>query len=331
MKKVRAIMSAVMVIIIIVCALMLAEKINLSKDDSPVTVTISEGASTNDIYKILKDEKLVKTKIGFFACLKTSKYNGKLRYGTFNLKRNMSINDIFKTLTTGGASVETFTLTVPEGFSAEKIAQRLSEMNICTSKEFLDALNDDYDYSFIKDIPKKNYKYKLQGFLYPSTYEFYTTATAHEIIDTLLAEFEKNYSSIKNNSGMSMFDTITLASLVEREAKLAEERPKIAGVIKNRLKINMLLQIDATVVYAVSDGLYDTDRVLYKDLETDSPYNTYKYTGLPAGPICSPGIKSIEAAINSENHNYLYYHTDETKKDGSHIFTENYSDHTNTQ
>ena len=331
MKKVRAIMSAVMVIIIIVCALMLAEKINFSKDDSPVTVTISEGASTNDIYKILKDEKLVKTKIGFLACLKTSKYNGKLRYGTFNLKRNMSINEIFKTLTTGGASVETFTLTVPEGFSAEKIAQRLSEMNICTSKEFLDALNDDYDYSFIKDIPKKNYKYKLQGFLYPSTYEFYTTATAHEIIDTLLAEFEKKYSGIKNNSGMSMFDTITLASLVEREAKLAEERPKIAGVIKNRLKINMLLQIDATVVYAISDGLYDTDRVLYKDLETDSPYNTYKYTGLPAGPICSPGIKSIEAAINSESHNYLYYHTDETKKDGSHIFTENYSDHTNTQ
>jgi UPF0755 protein len=91
----------------------------------------------------------------------------------------------------------------------------------------------------------------------------------------------------------------------------------------------MKLQIDATVVYAISDGLYDVERVLYKDLETSSLYNTYKHTGLPVGPIANPGIKSIKAALNPDNHNYLYYRTDESKNDGSHIFTENFDAHTN--
>ena len=90
------------------------------------------------------------------------------------------------------------------------------------------------------------------------------------------------------------------------------------------------MQIDASVVYAISNGMYDVERVFYKDLETSSPYNTYKYTGLPVGPICSPGIKSIKAALAPDSHNYLYYHTDTTKNDGSHIFTENFTEHQNT-
>ena len=90
----------------------------------------------------------------------------------------------------------------------------------------------------------------------------------------------------------------------------------------------MLLQIDASVVYALSDGLYDVDRVLYKDLEIDSPYNTYKYKGLPAGPICNPGLESIRAAMNPTQHKYLYYHTDTNKNDGSHIFSETFAQHT---
>ena len=90
----------------------------------------------------------------------------------------------------------------------------------------------------------------------------------------------------------------------------------------------MLLQIDASVVYAISDGMYDVERVLYKDLEVDSPYNTYRYTGLPVGAICNPGIKSIKAAITPQNHKYLFYHTDTDKNDGSHIFSETFSQHT---
>ena len=99
----------------------------------------------------------------------------------------------------------------------------------------------------------------------------------------------------------------------------------------NRLKIDMPLQACATVIYAKSNGAYDMDTVLYSDLEFPSPYNTYRNEGLPVGPICNPGIKAIEAAINPESHSYLYYHTDEKKKDGSHIFTETYGEHNLTQ
>ena len=105
------------------------------------------------------------------------------------------------------------------------------------------------------------------------------------------------------------------------------DRPKIAGVIENRLNTGMKLQIDATVVYAISDGMYDVNRVYYKDLEVDSPYNTYKYNGLPVGPIASPGLKSIEAALNPEKHDYFYYRTDSTKNDGSHVFSKDFEEH----
>ncbi|MBQ9972688.1 MAG: endolytic transglycosylase MltG, partial [Firmicutes bacterium] len=146
----------------------------------------------------------------------------------------------------------------------------------------------------------------------------------------LLAEFQAQYSKVVDMlpDGMTMSEAITIASLVEREAKLDSERDTISGVIQNRLDIDMILQIDASVVYAISDGLYDVERVLYKDLEVDSPYNTYKYKGLPVGPICNPGIESIRAAMNPEDHKYLYYHTDTEKNDGSHIFSETYSQHT---
>jgi len=166
--------------------------------------------------------------------------------------------------------------------------------------------------------------------LFPQTYEFLIGETPHNIINTLLGEFEKQYSKIGDINNIN-FDTITMASLVEREAKLDSERDIIAGVIKNRISSNMPLQIDASVVYFLSDGLYDIDRVLYKDLEKDSLYNTYKYRGYPVGPICNPGIKSLKAALMPKHHDYLYYHTDETKKDGSHIFTKNYNEHLNTQ
>ena len=149
-------------------------------------------------------------------------------------------------------------------------------------------------------------------------------------MEAVLCAFEKNVN-IPKDKELDYYELLTLASIVEREAKIDNERAKIAGVFMNRLKIDMPLQACATVIYAKSEGAYDMDVVLYTDLEVDSPYNTYKNSGLPAGPICNPGIKAIEATINPESHSYLYYHTDETKKDGSHIFTETYQEHSQTQ
>ena len=197
------------------------------------------------------------------------------------------------------------------------------EKNLCNADDFLNALSDNYDYSFIKDIPDVDYKYKLQGFLFPNTYTFSKDTTAHNIIDIMLGEFERQYNSIasENKTAHSMYEIITKASLIERESMIENERYLISGVIENRLEKDMPLQIDATVLYAITDGLYDANVVLY---------NTYKYYGLPVGPICNPGLSSIDAAMKPDSNNYLYYHTNEEKGDGSHIFTETLNEHNET-
>ncbi len=293
-----------------------------------VTVTIPEGASSMKIAEILKEEDIIESKYLFLARLKFSEYNGKLHYGTFTFDKSDSYIKIIKTLATGGAKKNTVTLTIPEGYSVERIKAKVVEMGFCSDSEFEEALKKDYDYPFLKSVPENSkVKYKLQGYLYPSTYEFYEDAKAEDIIKTMLDEFQKQ---TKDLGITDWHKTITLASLVEREAKLDKERELIAGVMVNRLNDNMILQIDATVVYAISDGMYDVERVFYKDLEVDSPYNTYKYEGLPAGAICSPSIESIKAAINPAKHKFFYYHTDTEKNDGSHIFTETYEEHTST-
>lgn len=297
-----------------------------SGDD--VTVQIPEGATSADIAKILKDKGLIKYETTFRLKVRLSEYNNKLRYGTFSLNTGMCMRDIITELGGGGTTGD-IVFTVPEGFSAENIAARAENLGVCSSEDLIKALGDSYKYSFIRQIPNETYKYKLQGFLFPSTYRFQKNTPAHDVVNTMLGEFEKQYKSVSDGSS-DIFAIVTLASLVEREARLDSERATIAGVIKNRLDKDMPLQIDATVVYAVTNGLYDKTSVTYSDLKINSPYNTYQHKGLPAGPICNPGIKSIKAALNPQEHDYLYYHTDETKKDGSHIFTQNYEQHTST-
>lgn len=299
-------------------------------DSGTVAITVKEGTSSAQIAQILKDEGIIRSKTWFMLRLSLSEYKGKLQYGTFKFDKNDSISEILEILATKGAKKNTVTLTIPEGYSVERIKARVTELGLCTDSEFEAALKKDYDYSFLKSVPdSKDIKYKLQGFLYPSTYEFYSDASAETVITTMLDEFEKQTSAL-GISDDKMFEIITKASMVEREAKINSERPVIAGVFQNRIKKDMRLQIDATVVYAISDGMYDVERVYYKDLNTDSKYNTYKYKGLPIGPICCPGISSIKAAVNPAQHNYLYYHTDTAKNDGSHIFTETYEEHTST-
>ena len=147
----------------------------------------------------------------------------------------------------------------------------------------------------------------------------------------MLNNFNTKWEQIskENKTGLTPYEIVTLASVVEREAKVDAEYAKISGVIYNRLDKKMKLQIDATVLYPLTKGKYkkyNKKRTLYKDLEVDSPYNTYKNQGLPAGPICNPGINALKAAVSPQKHSYLYYHTDKTGK-GTHIFSETFSQH----
>lgn len=303
-----------------------------SEEKKQVTVTIPEGSTLKDMAKALKKADVIDSEFVFKRKVAASGYDS-LQYGEFVLDTGMCVEDVVLILATQGAQKESFSFVVPEGYSVEQICAKAVENEICTEEEFYQVLdNEEFPYDFIKEIPEDaTYKHKLQGFLFPETYSFDEDTDAYILIDTMLAEFDKHYQNLKNiPTERSFYDIMTVAALVERESRLDEERPVIAGVIYNRIEEEMPLQIDASVVYACSDGLYDIEEVLYEHLEVDSPYNTYQNPGMPAGPICNPGIESIKGALLPERHDYFYYHTDEEKQDGSHIFTETFEEHTST-
>ena len=226
---------------------------------------------------------------------------------------------------------QTVTIMFPEGYSIDMMAKRLEDKKIFQADEFLAAVKktDLYKNKWIQDIPKvKGVKYRLEGFLYPDTYNIYKKSKPQDLVQKMLDNFEQKYNELeKSYKGKhSMYELASIASMIEREASVEEERPIIAGVIENRLAKKMKLQIDPTVLYSITDGMYDAKKVYYKDLKVDSPYNTYKNVGLPAGPICNPGYTAWEAAMNPEKHDYLYYRTDGSGKD-THVFTKTFEEH----
>lgn len=308
-----------------------------STQGEDVVVVIPEGAATKQIAQILKDNGLIQFPSAFVKRVKESEYRGVLQPGEFTLNTGMSTWEMIEIL----GKVEPTrtvmaTLTIPEGFSVEQIAARVDSEGLFTEEEFLDAVQENtYDYDFLDSIPEGiNVNYRLQGFLFPATYDIYEDTTAHDLVDMMLKKFDEVYTDSMQSQAEAMnytaFEVVNRAAIVEREAKLDEERPIIAGVINNRLEQGMMLQMCPTVLYPITEGLYDKSEVTYDDLEVESPYNTYKYTGLPVGPICNPGAVSLNAVLNPAEHNYLYYHVD-NEETGSHIFTETYEEHVVTQ
>lgn len=230
---------------------------------------------------------------------------------------------------------QTVTIMFPEGYSIDMMAKRLEEKKIFKAKEFLAAVKqtDQYRNQWIQDIPeKKGVKYRLEGFLYPDTYNIYKNAKPKDLIQKMLDNYEAKYNELKKSykGKHSMYELAVMASIIEREASVEKERPIVAGVIENRLKKKMKLQMCPTVLYVTTDGMYDATKVFYRDLKVDSLYNTYKNQGLPAGPICNAGNSALQAAMNPEKHDYLFYHTDGSGKD-THIFTKTYQEHEDTR
>ena len=191
------------------------------------------------------------------------------------------------------------TVMIPEGYSINMIAKRLEKQGVFKADEFIKAAKNTNQYKndFIKDIPsKKGTKYKLEGYLYPDTYKIYKSSKPEDLIQKMLDNFDKKYSALaKSYKGKrSMAEIMTIASMIEREASNMSERPMIAGVIENRLAAKMRLQIDPTVLYTTTNGLYNAKKVYYKDLKVKTVYNTYVMKGLPAGPICNPSDTAIK-------------------------------------
>lgn len=295
-----------------------------------VVVTIPKGSGTGVIADILKENGLIRSKGGFKKLAKDLRLESQLKAGDYELNRTMSAEEILKKIAAGDVYSSKIKVVIPEGYELKQIEAKLLELKLIDKDAFEDAVaNGDFDYAFLKGIP--NGSNRLEGFLFPATYQFEPGTSEKDILDKMLstfdAHFKPEYYKLAENAGMSVVEAVTLASIVEREAKLDSERPTIASVFLNRLNGGKRLESCATVQYALGER---KTKLYYKDLEVESPYNTYRHKGLPPGPIASPGAKSIEAALKPAQTDYLFFHTTD-KNDGSHIFTKTYQQHTQTQ
>ncbi len=325
------------IILIAIIALVISGKTYYTNSLKPVasgtdvitkTIEIPKGSNIKHISKILKDEKLIRNNDIFNLYCKLNKMDGKLKAGTYKISSNQSVSQIIEKLVSGKGEFDTVRFTIPEGYEIRQIIDKLEEQGLINRETFEKEIKEaNFDFSFIAD--NQSVGYKLEGYLYPDTYEIFKGDSERRIIEIMLQRFDKvfteEYKQRAKELNMSINDVITLASIIEREAKLDSDRKIISGVFYNRIKKQMMLQSCATVQYILKDR---KEVLLYKDLEVESPYNTYKHQGLPPGPIASPGLESIQAALYPEQTDYLYFVAD---KDGSHVFTKTYKDHLNAQ
>lgn len=272
-----------------------------------VEISVPKGATSKDIAKLLQEKELINNTLYFIAYSKLSGKGSKFQYGDYTLNTGMTEEEIAEILTTNGAKKETVQFTIPEGYTIQQIANKLQKENICRASDFMKAVNDvNYDYRFLENIPERSIK--LQGYLFPSTYQVYKDASAKDIVSIMLKQFDKvfkdEYYTRAEELGLTVDEIVTMASIIEEEVRVDKEREVVAGVIYNRLEIGMKLQMCSTVMYALDKR---RDRLLYDDLEVESPYNTYLYPSLPVGPISNPGERSIEAALYPMESEYLYF------------------------
>lgn len=280
-------------------------------------VEIPIGSSSTSIGKILEENKIIKDARVFKYYVKLKNETGFMA-GNYTLNSAMTIPEIINSLKTGKLQEElAFKLIIPEGKQLEQIASIIAEKTNRNADEVMKQLNDS---SFIKslmgkypdllteDILNKDIKYPLEGYLFPATYSFYKeNPTIEEIISPMLdktVDVLNEYRIAMEERGFSVHELLTMSSLIEEEATEKVDRNKIASVFYNRMETGMPLQTDPTVLYAQGEH---KDKVLYKDLEIDSPYNTYKYPGLTPGPIANAGVVSIEAALVPDESDFLYF------------------------
>lgn len=295
----------------------------LKSNEDKIIIEVDQGEGFYDILNKLDQENKLTNKLLLKVKLSIDKMHVKLKEGIYEVDTYTTLDKLIETLENEANDKGLIKLTIPEGYSVEDIASEIEEKGICSKEEFLGAVKNYELPNFVKSNNKK--KYNLEGFLYPDTYLIEKGSDANSIIKIMLNRFEEIVKQVKDETEVDIKDEdvekiITIASMIEKEARVKGDRPLISSVIYNRLEKNMKLQLDAAVIYALG---YHVDLVLNKHLEIDSPYNIYKYKGLPIGPIANPGIDCIKAALLPEKTDYLYYILQE---DGSHYFTNNYDD-----
>lgn len=292
--------------------------------DGTIVVTIPKGAGTVRIAKELKKNNLISSEYLFRVMSKLRGMDGKFNFGKFTVERSAGYEKLFKTLTQPSESLNSVRVVIPEGYEIYKIADLLEQKGLIDKDKFYYLINyGTFDYDFVKEIPQRDSR--LEGYLFPDTYMF-VPDDEYGTINAMLAKFDSVYQKCKDaaeKTDMSMDEIITLASIIEREAQGDHDRKLVSSVFHNRINSAdyPYLQSCATVQYVLKER---KPVLTIADTQIDSPYNTYINKGLPIGPIASPGEKSIDAAINPEESDYLFF---VMGSDGKHHFSTTFNEH----
>jgi UPF0755 protein len=298
-------------------------------------VDIPKGSSAFKVAEVLENEGIIRNAFLFKYYLRYKNEGSQFQAGTYELTPGMEPDAVIVKLNSGDAiKEETIRFTIPEGYTVLQIADKLSAEGVVDREEFLEVAESQGMLSYSGEgavlEPTSDMRHVLEGYMFPETYEMKKDSTPKDIVIRMLQELDRklgqlpeDWSTVLEERKLSFHQMLTIASIIEREVVSDAERPVVAGIIYNRLNKGMQLQIDATVQYMLDAP---KEKLLIADTKIQGPYNTYIISGLPPGPISSPSLASIEAALYPQTNDYFYY---VTKKDGTtdHYFSKTYSEH----
>lgn len=309
----------------VIAAVWFVYEFNYAKKGSEraVIFEVKEGSSVRTIARSLEELGLIKNRHIFLMGYRIFFPAQNLRAGEYSMELPLSSRDILTLLIEG--KVILYPITIPEGLTRLEIADHMQIEYAVNKEAFLEASRDA---STILSLDRK--AQNLEGYLFPETYHFPKNTSARSMVNAMVAQFisifDHEWQQRAKNLGFSIREIVILASLIEEETSLPEERNLVSATFHNRLRIGMKLDCDPTIIYALKQDNAYTGRLRYRDLKLDSPYNTYIYPGLPPGPICNPGKESLKAALYPSDEDYLYF---VSKNDGSHQFSRTFREHQN--
>ncbi|PSL45081.1 UPF0755 protein [Salsuginibacillus halophilus] len=303
------------------------------ENEEDIHIEVPSGSSSAEIGDILEENDLIQNSTIFHYYVRYQNESG-FQAGEYTLNQSMEIDEMIEALKEGRVEEEpAFYFIVPEGLWLEDIIEIIGEETPVEAEAFEETIEDETflqemieTYDFVEEeILDDEIKRPLEGYLFPDRYDFYEEEIGSEdIVHAMLEQMEAQLNGLTEQmeeKNASSHELLTLASIIEREAQTTEDRFKISGVLYNRLEDGMPLQVDPTVAYALDSHLYMTS---YDDLEVDDPYNTYKYDGLPPGPIATSGFESMQAAVEPDEHEYLYFYA---RVGGEVLYSETFEEH----
>lgn len=284
---------------------------------SDTVVEISKGSTLRSIAEALEWRRVVSDRRAVILYVRYKKSENMLKAGEYEFAKGDTLRDVVERLIDGKVVLRQFT--VPEGLTAKQIGELLDKKDLVKKENFLYYV---YDPDTVSDLIGDSAA-SLEGYLYPDTYTYEKSITTREIVEAMVKNFNRVFDSLDvSKVNLSAYEIVTLASMIEKEGSVAEERSLISAVFHNRLKLGMRLECDPTVIYGLGDEF--NGNLTKKHLETYSDYNTYVVSGLPPGPIANPGRDALEGAVNPDDVNYLYF---VSKGDGTHKFSSSYKKH----